>query len=149
MPMQLTVNRNRKASANFNSEGHGISITVELDQSLLGRPEELHNRIGELYHEAETALDQQANGNGAKPTAPDQHGRADRGNGNGRSGTSATDSQRRAITAISRRLGLDAVAEARDEFGLDLDRLTVREASGLIDHLKALDQPARQNGGAR
>lgn len=33
MPMQLTVNRNCKTSENYNSEGQGISLTVELDQT--------------------------------------------------------------------------------------------------------------------
>ena len=166
MPMQITISRNRKTSANYNSEGYGVSFTVELDQSLLTKPQELQDRIAYLYREADAALEQQAqqsatNGNahgadsGTRNTdvrdgAGPNVNRAHR-NGNGRSSgaVNMTAAQRRAIDSISRRLGLDAIEECRHELGLELDRLTVKEASRFIDHLKGLEQPApaRQNGG--
>ena len=59
-----------------------------------------------------------------------------------------TQSQRRAIEAISRRLGLDAIAECRQQLGLNLDDLTVRQASQLIDHFKQLTTSVH-NGGRR
>ena len=62
MPINLTVTRNRKVSKNYNSEGHGVSITVELDQGLLGRPDQLRHEIDRLYDEAEAALDRQTTG---------------------------------------------------------------------------------------
>ena len=70
---------------------------------------------------------------------------------NGRDETGMTTARRRAIDAIAQRLNLGAAAECHREFGLDLARLTVREASAMIDHLKALEQPAAatQNGGGR
>ena len=52
-----------------------------------------------------------------------------------------TESQRKAIHAIAGRLNIDAEAEARDIIGEDLNHLTIRQASELIDHLKSL-QPA-------
>ena len=50
-----------------------------------------------------------------------------------------TDSQRRAINAISRRVNVDAALEARDIVGTELDDLTLRQASDLIDHLKTIE----------
>jgi hypothetical protein len=69
-------------------------------------------------------------------------------NGNGRHNGTMTASQRRAIGAIGRRLGLDVEAECRDEFGANLDELDVRTASKLIDHLKALQGNGAGNGNA-
>ena len=146
MPMQLTVNRNRKTSQNYNSEGFGVSITVELDQSLLNQPDELQRKISQLYREAELSLDRQANGENDRPV---RHVDRDL-NGNGRHGGSMTTSQERAIHAIARRLQIDDVdAECHQALGVgDLKRLTIREASTFIDHLKSLE-PARRNGGGR
>jgi len=160
MPMQITVSRNRKRSENYNSEGHGISLTVELDQALLGRPGELQSQVAQLYHEAEQALDQQAGG--ARQLETDHHGHHDRRGGNGDSARSRsngngsrrnghmTDSQHRAIHAIGRRLGLDVADECYSEFGSNLDDLDVRGAWKLIDHLKGLQTtPGNGNGGRR
>lgn len=80
MPMILTVTRNRKTSHNYNSEGHGISLTVELDQSLLNQPNALKKQIDDLYKKAESALDHQANGNGQAASETDYQKK-----GNGRS----------------------------------------------------------------
>lgn len=147
MPMQLTVTRNRKTSENYNSEGYGVSLTVELDQSLLSKPRDLQQQIDQLYREADNALDHQVEQPG--------NGRPSNGNGNGNgnshrsNGANATASQRKAIDAIANTLDIDPVQEARHEFGFDLDRLTVKEASQLIDHLKALQTSGRSNGGRR
>lgn len=56
-------------------------------------------------------------------------------------GSGMTASQRRAINAIARRLGLDAQQECRDVLGIELDDAGVRQASQFIDHLKALTNP--------
>ena len=140
MPLQLTVSRNRKTSENYNSEGHGISLSVELDQSLLTKPRELQEKIDYLYREAETALDQAAGTDNGSKSNGKSNGRSTNGRtsgGNGSAGT-MTAAQRKAIDAIGRRLGLDVEVECRDEFGSELDQLDVRGASKLIDHLKAL-----------
>lgn len=76
-------------------------------------------------------------------------------NGNGAQGhgTGMTASQRRAIDAIAQRMQVDAGSEAHDLCGLSLDALTIRQASELIDHLKALTPAANgsssSNGHAR
>ena len=122
MPMQLTITRNRKTSQNYNSEGYGVSLTVELDQGLLNHPDELQSKISELYREADAALDQQV---GVHPTQLPSQPRTERyprnGNGNGhsngngrrpspsngRNGSQMTTAQRRAIDTISQRLNID------------------------------------------
>lgn len=176
MPMQLTISRNRKQSENYNSQGYGVSLTIELDQSLLTRPDDLQHAIDELYHEADAALERQASGSAQQQREPATNGRGhDRntraespkqrhatsnnrstrtsGNTSGARKTSGssgaggmTQSQRRAIRAICQRLEIDPREEARHEFGLDIERMSVREASAMIDHLKSL-QSSRQNGG--
>src|SRR5207249_4339569 len=140
--------------------------TAELDQSLLARPEELQKQVANLYAQAESALEQQANGmsqrepsarsaydyRGAAPSNGNNgHTNVERGysrsngNGNGhRNGGGMTDSQRRAITAIGRRINVDPTFEVRDLFGAELDTLTIRQASELIDHLKSIQ--ANGNG---
>jgi hypothetical protein len=47
-----------------------------------------------------------------------------------------TPKQRSAILAIARRADVDAFASARQTFGVDLDALSARQASELIDNLK-------------
>jgi hypothetical protein len=49
-----------------------------------------------------------------------------------------TQAQNRAIVAITRRLGIDAAGECRSAFGWDLTKLSIRQASEFIDHLKTL-----------
>jgi hypothetical protein len=167
MPLTINVGLSRKTSENFNSAGTSINLTAELDQSLLARSGELQGAIEELYEQAETALDQQdpdAPGSGERRVASPRRTQAGNGhahsNGNGRSngrsrqasGGTMTDSQRRAIHAIANRLNLDAGIECHEELGLDLDTLDLRQASQLIDHLKALQTTppeGRHRGGGR
>lgn len=146
MPMQVTISRNRKTSENFNSEGYGVSLTVELDQALLTKPQELQDKIAYLYREADAALDRQVQE--AKPTHKNSNGNG-KSNSNGNS-HGMTAAQRRAIQSIGQRLGLDVVEECRHELATELEQLTVKQASRFIDHLKQLEQPAgNRNGGGR
>ena len=48
-----------------------------------------------------------------------------------------TESQRKAILAIARRVNVDPGYEADQIIGASLDDLNVRQASDLIDHLKS------------
>lgn len=153
MPLTLNVGLSRKTSENYNSAGLSINLTAELDQSLLARPDELQGAISELYEQAEIALDQQTNPN-PRPRNDDRssnghstaNGRtntpcrstSNRSNNGSRNPGSMTQSQRRAINAIGQRLDLNVAEESSHEFGLELDRMTVREASKFIDHLKSL-----------
>jgi hypothetical protein len=180
MPLIIDVGISRKASRDFQSAGVSLNLRAELDQSLLAKPRELQDEIARLYREAEEAVTRQldhtdprppdsseapAAGNGSAEHSRNGHngngharhsnGRNGHGHSNGRSAAPATESQRKAIDAIARRLDLNAADEAHHEFGIDFDRMTVPEASKLIDHLKSL-QPvgsrstgAGRNGGGR
>ena len=162
MPLTVNVGLSRKASENYQSTGVSINVSAELDQSLLARSAELQQAIAHLDGQAQTALDRQAGGAHQEPAKPAANGVAAGTNGqapaaNGRSNgqtapaaAAMTASQSRAINAIAQRLGIDDAAECREAFGNDLSRLTVRQASAFIDHLKALTpaqaQPADTGG---
>jgi hypothetical protein len=171
MPLSVNVGLNRKASHNYQSTGVSINVTAELDATLLAKPDELQQQIAGLYNQAESALERQAaqlspaepprtNGartNGSQRNYERQNGnrgyanRSARTNGNGggySGGGRMTDSQSRAIDAIARRVNADAAYEAREITGADLEDLTVRQASDLIDHLKSLE-PTTGNGNGR
>jgi len=168
MPISINVGLSRKASRDYQSAGVSINVTAELDQSLLAKPDELQAQVANLYAQAGQALEQQACGMSlrrpSRPTYDDRRPARSNGNrgfangnhpadgngdgharGNGTSGM--TDSQRGAINAIARRLNIDPAYEAEQVLGAPLDDLSVRQASELIDHLKAI-QP-NSNGNER
>jgi hypothetical protein len=148
MPLSINVGLSKKASRNFQSTGYSINVTAELDQSLLARPEELQQQIADLYAQTVAALNQQAGSPPSAPPAsrsrrPPQRAGYQARNGNVRSGAGGgngemTAAQRRAILAIAERLGVDPNREAVDTVGGELDALTIRQASQLIDHLHGL-----------
>lgn len=167
MPLTINVGLSRKASQDFQSSGVSINVTAELDQTLLARPDELQGRINELYEQAEVAVERQlrlqaaqqppeladgsvsVNDGGRAParttgSAPnDVHANA--GRSNGQPAAPMTQSQERAIQAIAKRAEVDASTECRKVFGWDLAKLTLRQASEYIDHLKVL-QPSGSGG---
>lgn len=161
MPLSVNVGLSRKASKDYQSTGVSINVTAELDQALLAKPAELQQQIGDLYNQAQRAMELQV---GHMSTKEPQR-LPERSNGNGQprasasgdrypsslrrpsnNGSTATDSQRRAINAIARRVGVDPAVEARDVIGVELEQLTLRQASDLIDHLKALTPADDRNG---
>jgi hypothetical protein len=165
MPLSINVGLSRKASEDYQSTGVSINLTAELDQALLAKPDELQAQVANLYAQAESALEQQAAGM-SQPEPRSRAGYDDRrparnnggygrgtGNGNGyrrnngnSNGGGMTDSQRRAIDAIARRVNIDPVLEAREVVGAEFDQLSVRQASQLIDHLKAIVPADGRNG---
>jgi hypothetical protein len=158
MPLSINVGLSRKASKDYQSTGVSINVTAELDQSLLARPNQLQAEVSNLYAQAQRALDGQVDMLGeprqrpaqapARPPASrySRNGTSASGSGNGRHGGGMTDSQSRAIAAIARRVGVDPGLEARDIIGAELDDLTLRQASELIDHLKSLQPGNGRNG---
>lgn len=78
------------------------------------------------------------------------HGRGrrngcDRNSGNGDHRDAAmTSSQRRAILSIVKRWDINLDSECRDFIGEEFERLSIRQASELIDHLKAGEPAGRQ-----
>jgi hypothetical protein len=148
MPLSINVGLSRKASKDYQSTGVSINVTAELDQTLLAKPDELQGEIDHLYYQAEQALNRQAQEMTSEdpPARPARNGndRArggnGRGNGNGHNNVPPmTQSQRRAINAIADRVGVDANDEAMNITGNSFDRLTLKQASTLIDHLKSIE----------
>lgn len=154
MPLSINIGLSRKASRDYQSQGQSINITAELDQALLAKPAELQQQVAALYAQARQALERAA-ADDAMPASPPPSrgetngrprwngqtsaGRTQPANGgNGRESPAMTASQRRAILAIAERQGVDPQVECADEFGCQIDDLTIRQASAFIDHLKAL-----------
>ena len=160
MPMTLTVSRNRKTSHNYNSDGCGLSLTVELDQGLLRQPDELHAKIERLYAELDDALEAESerstlaglnrnrdrnldNADNRPVPSRDRHGRREHRRQDNRDlnghaeEPGMTQSQRRAIAAIAKRLDVDPEDEALEVAGTSLDGLSLKQASALIDRLKS------------
>ncbi len=175
MPLSINVGLSRKASRDYQSSGVSINVVAELDATLLAKPDELQQQIEGLYQQAEHALARQAGNRPVPSQRQEQQQRStdarsnerrgngrgnDRGNGAGRfshggngsngGDSPATDSQRRCINSIATRLNIDPHLEARDIVGTELEALSIKEASELIDHLKA-QQPVGngRNGGGR
>jgi hypothetical protein len=138
MPLSINVGLSRKASKDYQSTGTSINIIAELDQALLAKPDELQRQIDRLYQQAQTAIDR----NSSSPE-PARQTNGDHGNGrraaNG-NGNAMTASQRRAVLAIAERNNIELDLECREFIGTEFDRLSLRQASDLIDHLKK--QPA-------
>lgn len=131
----------------FSSQQFGASMEIEVSDA--DRPEAIQARIRELYGLLSASIDEQlaqaqASANGQQPVDPPQP-RSPRipaaGNGNGqrsnRGGRAvmATAAQKKAIVAICKDRGLDIVEVLRDWNG-DIERLTIKDASGVIDLLK-------------
>lgn len=154
MPISINVGLSRKASKDYQSTGVSINLTTELDQSLLAKPDELQAQIDGLFAQVEAAIDRQVKTYSQAQPAPGpqrygpvqtngQTANGYRRNGhNPRNGGGMTASQRKAIESIARRNGLDPQQEAHDQFGTPLEELSLRQASELIDTLKA-QQPSR------
>jgi hypothetical protein len=141
MPLSINVGLSRKASRDYQSTGVSINVTAEPDQSLLAKPEELQKQIGGLYSQAQAALDCQANALG-DPQLPRTSHNGQRNNGNRHNGhddrrnAAMTASQRRAILAIVKRWDINLEAECREYIGEQFEKLSISQASELIDHLK-------------
>jgi hypothetical protein len=170
MPLNVNVGLSKKISRDYQSTGLSVNLTAELDATLLAKPEELQAQIDNLYQQAQSALERQVKNtgeaNGAhprnNPTRPPARANQPRnrssgnGNGNGNNnsharsngGGSMTESQRRAIDAIARRLNVDPDLEAREIIGSELDTLSIRQASELIDHLKSIEPAGNGHNGS-
>ena len=142
---------------NYGSRGASITIELEVESAALEDPHGLQERVQGLFDMAREAVEAELAGSQGRPhPSPEpgngHGGRSGHGNGNGRERSAGsrpaamTPSQERAICAICRRLGIDPIAECREVFGWAFGRLTIKEASQVIDHLKQL-QDAPQAGG--
>ena len=165
MSVKLNIGLSRKVGeASFGSRGASINLEVELDNGVLNDPGLLRDRVQDLYVLARQSVDEElqrpaeagpsepshtngnehgrishaANGNGHKNgRVTNGHG-PNNGNGHGRIEVArATQSQIRAIFAISKRHGLDPHTVISERYRVHkMEDLTIREASALIDDLK-------------
>ncbi len=163
MPLKLNVGYSKKiGQPDYGSLGASCNVEVELDQYLVFHDlDGLHTKIkqvfvaarqavnDELYrHETNQPASHPQNGAGNQ-AAPSSNGNG-HANGQRRSGTrKATASQVRAINSISDRLQLDLANWLNQRFGLRVPgELSISEASGVIDELKALPSSnGNSNGG--
>ena len=161
--LKLNAGFSRKVGEpNYGSRGASVNVALELESNLIGDPDALLARIKSLFDLARRSVDEELNGNQAPAEPPGSSQQNARrfasgasGNntstgGNGNQGVRyATASQVRAIRAICQRQGVNPDRLASERFRVsDLEELTIREASTLIDELKAA--PSRGgNGGGR
>ena len=163
MSVKLNIGLSRKVGeSNYGSRGASINLEVELDNGVLNDPDQLRERVHDLYVLARQSVDEElqrpadadpsefsyTNGNGHPKSngAANGHGHAIGHSSNGHSSNGkngrvevarATQSQIRAIFAISKRQGLDPHAIISERFRVHrMEDLTIREASALIDDLK-------------
>lgn len=138
--LKLNVGLSKKiGQPDYGSLGASCHLDVEVEASLLRKPEQLREKIQYLFAQAKQAVEEELHGGQQAADGHHGNGRHDSGNGHQRSnnGRSATASQVRAIHAIANRQRLDLAAELRSRFGVDLpDELSISEASELIDQLK-------------
>ena len=129
---QSAIDRNaaapEPAERDAGHDGHGSANWDHNGDRKANRDTDRHGRNGNTAH----------NGYGS---------RSGNGKANGNGG-SMTDSQRRAILAIAKRANADVDYECREMIGAEFEDLTLRQASELIDHLKAV-QPANGRGNGR
>lgn len=146
--LKLNVGFTKKiGEANYGSRGAAVNLELELDGGLVRDPERLKERIRQLFTLAKASVDEElavpspdksppedsrSNGNGHANGQP--HGRGQR-----RDKTRpATASQVRALQAIAERRQMDLVGLLTERFGTrDPAEISITEASGLIDELKA------------
>jgi len=133
MPLRLNVGLTKKiGQPNYGSLGATCHVEIELEQSLLEQDlDSFHERIRRVFAVCSQAvtgeLMRQSHGNA--PPALDGHVVKDRTR-------RATPAQVRAIRSIAEHQEIDVEAWARKEFGVEIDALSILEASQLIDDLK-------------
>ena len=156
--IKLNAGFSRKVGEpNYGSRGASVNVELEVESSLIGDPDGLMARIRKLFDIARQSVDAElANGSPDvdRGTANREGNRHDNRSNGGRGGNGqqntryATSSQVRAIKAICNRQGVDPVRLASERFRVDdLEELTLREASSLIDELKAAPTNSRNGGG--
>jgi len=174
MPLKLNVGLSKKIGLpDYGSLGASVNLELELDSGAIGDPDRLRQQIRHLFGLAKTSVedelcsqqsvpqnghgnghgygrDSRVNGNGSghnDPAAGPEYGGNSHASRRPINGRTATNSQVRAIRAISGRRGLDLDQLLGSRFRLQRpEDLSLADASALIDELKT-QNPV--NGGSR
>ena len=149
--IKLNAGFSRKVGEpNYGSRGASVNVELELESNLIGDPDALVARIEDLFALAKKSVDAELAENAPQTNHRSHNNRFSKtngnGNGNGRNNNirKATASQVRAIRSICNSQGIDAIQLACEQFNVsNLEQLTIRQASSLIDELKT----ASNNGG--
>ena len=144
MPLKLNIGFSKKiGESNYGSRGAVVNLEIECDSGLVDQPDQLKERIRQMFQLAKASVEEELNGN----TAPKANGHpsAQQGNGQRRDTTrKATASQMRAIQAIAQRQQLDPAKLVHSRYGVDKPKdLSITQASELIDSLKASSNGTR------
>lgn len=164
MPLRLNIGLSKKVGLpDYGSLGASVNLELELDSGAIGDPDRLHQQIRHLFGLAEKSVEEKLCGRQTNSPGGDGHGGENQHNGstNGHSrsgygsrdsqnghpsrlptnGRAATNSQVRAIRAITSRQGIDLGQLMSSRYSIRYpEDLTLADASALIDELKA--QPA-------
>jgi hypothetical protein len=165
MPLRTNIGVSRKvADNNYGSRGASVNLEVELDSTLIQDPKLFHERIRQVFHLAQQAIDEElgrqqgpashatygSNGHAAQPSNNGNNGHAatngnghtaTNGNGsrNGQTGNIASEKQLNFAKQLAK--GIPGLGIRRLETlvqkmcGKPLAALTTLDASGLIDTL--------------
>jgi hypothetical protein len=138
MPLKLNVGANPSiGEPNNGNRGASVNVELEVDSALVSDPGKLQQRIRQHFSLVRSSLAEELNGNGS----PGQHNGTQHNPGNGTQASQpkpATQSQIKAIYAITRSQRLDAYQLVRERFNVDKpEELTIKQASQLIDSLKS------------
>ena len=153
--LKLNAGFSRKiGEPNYGSRGASVNVELEVESNLIGDPDALRRRIRQLFELARNSVDVELNGQHSQP-GPSKNGngsastrRDNTSNYGDRPVRFATASQVRAIRSIGKRQNVDPNRLANERFRVnDLEELTIREASTLIDELKNAPTSGRNGGG--
>jgi len=133
--LKINVGLSRKVGeANYGSRGATVNLEIELESSLASQPDQLHDRIRQLFRLAKSSVDEELNGHGDASSPAEHNGRP------ASNGRPATESQVRAIYAIANRQKSDLTGLLRGRYQVErTEDLSLKQASDLIDHLKGSD----------
>ena len=160
MPLKINVGLNRKVGeANYGSRGACVNFEVEVEPTLVEKPDQLREKVRYLFQLAKTSVEEELSGHGVQDAASARHsgngtGGAHGGNGNGHQATDKQLGYARQLAGQVSGLGIRRLDELTNKmFGKLVTELTTLDASGLIDMLKQLkagdvDLAAALNGAA-
>ncbi len=130
--LKLNAGLSRKVGEpDYGSRGASVNLELEVEGHLAADPDALMDRIRKLFALARMAVDEELNG--GRPT----NGTAKAIKSHRQTTRPATASQLGAIRSICDRLHIDAETLAHEKFHVELAGLSLKDASSLIDELKA------------